>query len=158
MNLPKWHVLTHVIESIKSFGTVDGTDTSTSEKLHTVWFKKWSHNTNFRGTWLDQLTRHLTIACKVQVQGDVLAHKGILEARNNPTSEDEITPFTTGITDAVRQIDDLRLKRMFSRSLFHAQSVHRSVLQRFQVPEGACVNQSEDCQPFMGILFIIPMK
>ena len=40
MNFPKWHVLTHVIESIKSFGTVDGTDTSTSEKLHTVWFKK----------------------------------------------------------------------------------------------------------------------
>jgi hypothetical protein len=63
MNFPKWHVLTHVIESIKSFGTVDGTDTSTSEKLHTVRFKKWAHNTNFRGTWLDQLTRHLT-ECK----------------------------------------------------------------------------------------------
>lgn len=133
MNFPKWHVLTHVIESIKSFGTVDGTDTSTSEKLHTVWFKKWSHNTNFRGTWLDQLTRHLTIACKVQVQGDIMTYKGILKARNNPTREDEITPFTTGITDAVRQIDDLelpefeiidlRLKRMFSRSLLHAQSV-----------------------------------
>jgi hypothetical protein len=129
MNFPKWHVLTHVIESIKSFGTVDGTDTSTSEKLHTVWFKKWAHNTNFRGTWLDQLTRHLTVACKVQVQDDILVHKGIQER----TREDEITPFTTGITNAVRQIDDLelpefekidlRLKRMFSRSLLHAQDV-----------------------------------
>ena len=131
MNFPKWHMMTHVIESIKCFGTVDGTDTSTSEKLHSVWFKKWAHNTNFRGTWSDQLVRHLTIACKVQVQDDILAYNKGIKARNE--REDEITPFTTGITDAVRQIDDLelpefekidlRLKRMFSRSLLHAQDV-----------------------------------
>ena len=52
--------LSHLIQS---FGTVDGTDTSTSEKLHTVWFKRWAHNTKTHAP--------LTIACKVQVQDDI---------------------------------------------------------------------------------------
>jgi hypothetical protein len=53
MNFPKWQMMTPVMESIKCFGTVDGTDTSTSEKPHSVWFKKWA--TNFRGTCSVQL-------------------------------------------------------------------------------------------------------
>jgi hypothetical protein len=105
LNFPKWHAITHVAESIRTFGTLDGTDTSTSEGHHSIWFKQLAGNTNFRETWTEQLL-HLTDRNFLQMVKVDLAR--YCPPTASPIPPDIPAHVTTTITGSQR-VDGLEL-------------------------------------------------
>jgi hypothetical protein len=59
LDFPKFHAMIHVMDSIREFGTVDGTNTELGELLHGLWIKKHAKYINFRIGWESQILRRL---------------------------------------------------------------------------------------------------
>jgi hypothetical protein len=75
VNVPKFHMLCHVIPSIMWFGTVIGTDTSTGEALHAAWFKALCQNNNWRSdSWLLQILNLVRTSVTVLFEQDTTAY------------------------------------------------------------------------------------
>lgn len=71
LNRPKWHQMTHLAESIRAFGSLDGTDSSYGEYSHSSWVKDLSRLTNFRPqSFHYQLTNAMSRLFLIRVRKD----------------------------------------------------------------------------------------
>jgi hypothetical protein len=75
LKFPKWHTLTHFIECIKQFGSVDSFDTTTGEHLHGRLVKRQAKRVNYRGTWIDQLINAIDLRCWETILQDMHLHE-----------------------------------------------------------------------------------
>ena len=57
-NFPKFHVVTHYMDYIRRFGTLDGVDTAHGESAHPIIVKEPYKRTNKRKDFEDQIIRH----------------------------------------------------------------------------------------------------
>ena len=92
-NFPKWHMLSHYIEFIKNFGTIDNFSTEHSEAAHKYLIKDFFDRTNKRNDWHHQLVDHNVRHLKLLAMDNHLLYQATRASRLR--QEDTVATVTT---------------------------------------------------------------